>query len=314
MSREFRPFFTLPMDWWRSGAAAGLPDSALIALVHLFEHCQVSRNAGVMTERELRLAVRGIDRISRVLSRLFDSGLLVEGFKTGKVLYVNVSSLAPVWHLLGTCLALRPAMDVDGFGSSLALAWQKKPFVGRCKPQPEGYVWVLLHEAVFPAQRPEGRPKEEIKNIDEGEGVSRARVAARAATRAPARSRKKEINEENRTPSGSVRFSSARAAPLVDGVAARHAPGDLVAGDGRVAPTENPKPEINPEINPGNGADPNSPKEAMESMREIIRKSKFFSPGNSLQRKKSVEVYAPPPPQLPDDSNVISSNGHRGNS
>jgi len=289
MSKTNIPFFMVPMTWDEEDQVTRLTPSAQLLLLALIRFCQARRNGGRMTEAQARKVCRQVARGHAALDQILGVGILesvtsVQDHRNSSAisteLRVNINS-TPVHDHHNSSASSGPGVAMELSRSctedELILRWV-------CFANP--VKWLI------------DRPVSAGQSTDEEEPRARARVGARAAARVQGTERTEQ--KEERTPSGSVRSSSARAAPRNAGGVARPAPreedqeqragvgvGDLDAGGDRVA-------EDGPTM---------SKSEALKAIRNSIGKSSMSSGRPAQLRKYPMELNPIGEPSLPVELN-----------
>lgn len=179
----------LPAQWEMDPAVVGLPDGAKILFLRIVQHCNLSGNKGVLTDSQLDAFAEDKRRGWEALDRLKISGALVPlpakyPLIPGKI--NNNYPLIPDDHPLMTD-DHQPTPDDHALTTRWVLANSQK--------------WLL--------------PGNSNGSISAGQNTNRApkSLPAKSPARAGAEGMKEGRREEDRTPSGSVRSSSAPAAP-----------------------------------------------------------------------------------------------------
>jgi len=290
MSKEIRPYMRMPLGWRETDEVVGLSSSAKDLLMALVEHCQVRRNGGVMNEMQVRLICRTLERGHWALAQLISAGVLK--MMDGSANQTHTSS-TPDAHQRQT---KRTPDAHQTQTSSTPTAKVELVYRRSARGVPSECVWCAFVKPSFwfiSGSSTAGQGTDE-------EPRARSRPPARVGALAI---REERVEEEDRTPSGSVRSSSARAAPRSAGGAARPAPkreedqeddafadgGDLDGRDDRVAEDDGPM----------SGA------EARRAIRKAISKSSLNSGKPAAMRKYPMELNSLAEPSLP-----VELNGH----
>jgi hypothetical protein len=288
MSKEISPYMRLPLGWRETEGVIELPPIARDLLAALVEHCQVRRNGGVMNEMQVRTICRTMRRGHWALVQLVSAGVL-------KV--VNPRPLAD--HYVTTTEPLddhyvttsRPLADhyTTTTGPVVVTEWSRS---GR----EEVTEWSRI---VF--ENPSYWFISGAPTAGQGpDEVPRARPRAGARVGALVRREERE-EEENRPPSGSGRFSSARTAPRNASGAARPAPEEEKDSE------ENAAGESGDHGDGGDSLAEDGPRmsqrEAMKAIRKAIGKSSMSSGKPAQMRKYPVELNSLSEPSLPVELN-----------
>lgn len=292
MSKEISPYMRLPLGWREKDEVIDLPPGGQVLLLVLVEYCQVRRNGGVMSEKQVRAICKTVERGHRSLALLVAAGVLKTATFHADHEHTTDSPSTHREHTTDSPL------HNQRHTTAQPRAHQPGVIPSVCRRCADGESVVSQRYAIV---RPSywfisGAPAA-------GQGpdeVPRARERAGARVGALVR-REERVEEENRPPSGSGRFSSARAAPRVASGAARPAPkeekdseenavgesGDLDAGGDSLA-------EDGPRM---------SKSEAMKSIRKAIGKSSMSSGKPTQMRKYPMELNSLSEPSLPVELN-----------
>lgn len=186
-------WFRVPTNWCMDEHLVGVPEGAQHLFLKIIECCHQMGNGGVLTVAQVQAISGRVTRGRQHVDRLLSSGAL-------RV----VSPLSADPHSVDSALSVR---------SQSVVSW----WLDRCQLVviANAARWLLVVNQ--PTSIPAGRNTNRAPKETETEPRGGARVK---------KEREKE-REEERTPSGSVRSSSAQAAPRVAGGAAQPAPKDL---------------------------------------------------------------------------------------
>lgn len=276
MNPRQRAFFMLPIGWEKSDHVRQLGPTARFVLLGLVQYCQFNQNGGVMTGREVHAVAKETLRGVASVQQLIDVGVLAQ---------VGVRS---------TFDARSEHVQDTGENSNTRSMHVRSTFDARSEHAEATFNarWMLVQNTYwFISEQNE-------LSINAGQTgpatLSSIEDGPRARPREARGKKERKKEEENRTPSGSVRFSSARDAPRDAGGATRHAPkhGDQAPGSDRVEPTEKSGTDEEP---------PMDSKSAMAMMRETIAKSSMYSGRPAKLRKYPMELHSvgePSPPVI----------------
>lgn len=199
VSSDGGAWIKLPAQWEMDETIVGLPDGAKILFLRIVQHCNLSGNKGVLTDSQLEGFAEDKRRGWEALDRLKVSGALVPlpskvPLIPGKI-NNNYRQIPDDLPLMTDDHGLTP--DDHALTTRWVLANSQK--------------WLL--------------PSNTNGSIPAGQSKSRTQnsLPANSPTRARAEGMKEGRREEDRTPSGSVRSSSAPAAPRSAGGAAQPA-------------------------------------------------------------------------------------------
>jgi len=186
-------WFRLPHNWEMDETLIGLPDGAKLLFIKVIAFCDSMGSEGVLTGAQLQTLASRMTRGRQSVERLLSSGCLL----VDPPLSPRSQSVVP--PLSSGCYSAAPPLPVGSQRVVVANAAR----------------WFLV---VNPP-----------KTISAGKNTNRAPKKAEDEPRGGAREKtdRQTDREEERTPSGSVRSSSAQAAPRVAGGAAQPAPKDL---------------------------------------------------------------------------------------
>ena len=183
-------WFRLPHNWEMDETLIGLPDGAKLLFIKVIAFCDSMGSEGVLTGAQLQTLASRMTRGRQSVERLLSSGCLL----VDPPLSPRSQSVVP--PLSSGCYSAAPPLPVGSQRVVVANAAR----------------WFLV---VNPP-----------KTISAGKNTNRAPKKAEDEPRGGAREKtdRQTDREEERTPSGSVRSSSAQAAPRVAGGAAQPAP------------------------------------------------------------------------------------------
>jgi hypothetical protein len=281
MSKQTTPFFMIPMTWDEEDQVRRLTPSAQLLLLALIRYCQARRNGGVMSDGQARMVCRQVARGHAALDQLLGVGIL--------------ESVTPVHDQLNsTAISTQLQSNINSTPTELHRGQVALELSRSCTGVELILQWFCF---VDPAKWCIGKSPTAGQSLA-AEPRARPRVGAQPSARGNRRERREE---ENRPPSGSGRFSSARTAPRNASGAARPAPrsdedqeeiadsdsgdhdesGDSLAEDG-------------PRM---------SQREAMKAIRKAIGKSSMSSGKPAQMRKYPMELNSLSEPSLPVELN-----------